>query len=490
MIKVILAILYLLTMSSSSFSQDKIKTPNVSGQFYPSSPNQLSEQIEGFIKQADVSTLDKHVDIVIAPHAGYIYSGPVAAYSFKAVSSNSYSTIIILAPSHFYGFDGISIWSEGGFQTPLGLVNVDAEFSRQLIAASPQTSFDPLAFEREHSLEVELPFLQKTFKDFKIVPVVLGQPSFETLQGFATALDQTVGQRKDILILVSTDMSHYHEEPVARDMDLRAIKTIQSLDAERVFRDCQRRTIEMCGYVPVTAALLYAKRRNLNQVDILRYATSADATKDKASVVGYTSAVIYANPPDDDPKPAPSLTAQQKQRLIEIAKKTIDLYVKTGQMYQADDTDPRLLQEEGTFVTIRKHGQLRGCIGNILGRGPLARLVRDMAISAASDDPRFQPVKADELDEIEIDISVLSKPWSIKNTDEIIMGVHGVIVSQGPFRQGIFLPEVATETGWSKEQFLNELCSQKAGLPSDCWKDSKTKIDIFTTESFSEKDLK
>ena len=489
MIKIILAILYLFTMSTPGFSDEKIKAPNVSGQFYPSEPRELSRQIEEFTQRAPISPVNKHVDILIAPHAGYIYSGPVAAYSFKAVSENKYSTIIILAPSHFYGFDGISIWSEGGFQTPLGVIEVDQELSRQLIAASPKASFEPAAFEREHSLEVELPFLQKTFKDFKIVPVLLGQTSFETLQGFASALDQIVGQRKDILILVSTDMSHYHEDSVARDMDLRAIKTIQSLDAERVFRDCQQRTIEMCGYVPVTAALLYAKKRQLNQVDVLRYATSADATGDKASVVGYTSAIIYANSSQEQTT-TPSLTIKQKRRLIEIAKKTIEMYVKTGQMYEVNDNDSRLLQEEGTFVTIRKHGQLRGCIGNILGRGPLARLVRDMAISAASDDPRFQPVKADELDGIEIDISVLSKPWPIKNTDEIIMGVHGVIVSQGPFRQGIFLPEVATETGWSKDQFLSELCSQKAGLSPDCWKDPKTKIDIFTTESFSEKDLK
>ncbi len=470
-----------------------IKQPNVSGQFYPADPKELSRQIDQFISEAKIIPFKKHIDILIAPHAGYPYSGKVAAYGFKAVSQNQYSTIIILAPSHFYGFDGISIWDDGGFETPLGIVKVDQELSQKFKALNTKIYFEPLAFAQEHSLEVELPFLQKIFHDFKIVPIVMGQPGFKTLEDFAETLDHVIGDRKDILILVSTDMSHYHEDAVARQMDARSVDAIKTLDAQKIFEECPlRTTMEMCGSVPVVAALLYAKKRKLNHIDILNQANSGDATGDRSSVVGYMSAILYedsGSATSGKTAKRSTLTLNQKRRLMDIAKKTIETYVNDQKVYPVQDNDSRLLQEEGVFVTIRKQGQLRGCIGNIIGRGPMNILVRDMAISAATQDPRFKPLSQDELSEIDLEISVLSKPREIKNIDEIDLGVHGVIVGQGAFHQGVFLPEVATDTGWSKEQFLTELCTQKAGLPPDCWKDPRTKIEIFTTESFSEKDV-
>lgn len=184
------------------------------------------------------------------------------------------------------------------------------------------------------------------------------------------------------------------------------------------------------------------------------------------------------------------LTQEQKKRLIEIAKSTIKLYIEEGKVNQVNVADPRLSEEEGTFVTIHKNGELRGCIGNILGRGPLYLLVRDMAIAAASEDPRFPPVQKEEFKDLEIEISVLSKPWIVQTIDEIKLGEHGVIVSRGAFNQGVFLPQVATETGWSKEEFLSELCSQKAGLPRNCYKDPATTIRVFTADVFNEKDVR
>jgi AmmeMemoRadiSam system protein A len=182
------------------------------------------------------------------------------------------------------------------------------------------------------------------------------------------------------------------------------------------------------------------------------------------------------------------LSSEQKKRLLAIARTTLDIFVTTGKAPDVDEKDPRLLQEEGAFVTLTKHGQLRGCIGNIIGRGPLFKTVHDMAVSAASEDPRFHPVTADELKDIEVEVSVLSKPRPAR-ADEIVLGKHGVIVSRGFFNRGVFLPQVATETGWSKEKFLSELCSQKAGLPSDCWKDPATTLEIFTAEVFGEKGM-
>src|SRR3989338_9648659 len=200
------------SLSPMAHADTKIKRPNVSGQFYTAEPQELSAQLGEFFQRADVVPADRHIDIVIAPHAGYVYSGAVAAYGFKAASRNRYKTIIILAPSHYAGFDGISVWEEGVFQTPLGSVEVDHDFAKKLTAAHKKFYFLSEAFDQEHSLEVEIPFLQKTFKDFKIVPVVMGQPGPKTLEEFAVALRHLIGGRKDVLLVVSTDMSHYHED--------------------------------------------------------------------------------------------------------------------------------------------------------------------------------------------------------------------------------------------------------------------------------------
>ena len=470
---------------SMSYADTNIKRPNVSGQFYAADPRVLSSEIEEFFQHADVTPAANRIEIVIAPHAGYIYSGAVAAYGFKAASRNQYTTIIILAPSHYFGFDGISVGLQDGFQTPLGVVDVDRTFAQQLIDKDEKFNFKPEPFEREHALEVEIPFLQKAFAGFKIVTVIMGQPSFTLLEQFAASLDDIIGDRKDVLIVVSTDLSHYHPDTKARAMDASAIKAIISMDAKTVWEGCRLRSaMEMCGFVPTTAALLYARLRGLTHAHMLRYANSGDVTGERESVVGYASVIIYGDRQQEDEKD--SLNPAQKKRLLEIARQTMEEYVRTGKILEFRETDPRLSWEEGAFVTIHRQGRLRGCIGNILGRGPLYLTVRDMAIAAAND-PRFDPVQPGELEELDVEASVLSKSRAIQNIDEIILGKHGVIVSQGPRHQGIFLPQVATETGWSKEEFLNHLCAQKAGLSSDAWKDPKTKIEIFTAQVFSER---
>ncbi|MCA9407004.1 MAG: AmmeMemoRadiSam system protein A [Candidatus Omnitrophica bacterium] len=186
---------------------------------------------------------------------------------------------------------------------------------------------------------------------------------------------------------------------------------------------------------------------------------------------------------------ASPLTQLQKKRLVEIARMTIHDYITNSTTYDFDEVDNRLLVEEGVFVTLHRKGQLRGCIGQVIGNGPLSYLVRDVAISAATKDPRFPPVKERELPELDVEVSVLSKPWPVYSIEDIELGTHGVIVKQGRFRQGLFLPQVATETGWSKEEFMSQLCAQKAGLPRDCWKDASTQMFVFTADVFDEDDV-
>lgn len=482
----------LLSFLPMTYADTNIKSPNVSGQFYPADAAKLSSDIETYLNKADMAAPvfpGKSIDVIIAPHAGYIYSGAVAAYGFKAAGQNKYSTIIILSPSHFFGFDGISIGGQEGFQTPLGVVAVDKDFAQALINEDEKFYFKPEVFEREHALEVEIPFLQKTFSDFKIVPVIMGQPTFPLLEKFAASLNKVIGNRKDVLVVVSTDLSHYHPDVKARAMDAAAIEAMTTLDAKRLWDGCQLRgSMEMCGFVPTTAGLLYARLRGATEGQMLKYANSGDITGDRANVVGYTSIVISGG---DNPKATDQddFSAAQKKRLLEIARQTLEEYLRTGKILEFQETDPRLMREEGAFVTIHNQGKLRGCIGNILGRGPLFQTVRNMAIAAATRDARFNPVTVEELPQIDIEVSVLSRPRVISDPDEIVMGRHGVIVSQGPFNQGVFLPQVATETGWSREEFLNQLCAQKAGLAPDAWKDSKTRIEIFSAQVFDEKDI-
>jgi AmmeMemoRadiSam system protein A len=199
-------------------------------------------------------------------------------------------------------------------------------------------------------------------------------------------------------------------------------------------------------------------------------------------MVGYVSCAI------DREGEVAMLNKAQRKRLLEIARNSIEAYLKTNKKMELTETDPLLLKEMGAFVTLHKHGELAGCIGSLLGKQPLYLTVRDMAVEAAVDDPRFSPVTLQELKDIEIEISALTPLKRIESADEIKMGTHGVLLRRG-FNSGVFLPQVAAETGWSKEEFLSNLCSHKAGLPALAWKDKSTEIYIFTAEVFSEKEV-
>ncbi len=478
----------------NAFADPHIKKPNVAGQFYTANPERLRSQIQSFLDHVQVSQ-PRDVQILVAPHAGYMYSGQVAAFGYKETAHQEFKTVVVLAPSHHYGFPGISVWSQGGLQTPLGVAEVDEEFARQLIEADPLFVYEPRAFEKEHSLEVELPFIQVVHPQARVVPVVMGQCTYQTVQRLVEALDRLIGERTDVLVVASSDMSHFHNDEKARELDYQTLELIKAFKTDEFWADCGQQKLEMCGFVPVSTAMLLAQKRGLS-AEVLNYANSGDVTGDRDRVVGYTSVVFFSRQDDqavaDDPdrtEESSGLSSSQKAELLSIARKTVEDHVRTGKTFQPQVSDPRLSEIEGAFVTIHKQGQLRGCIGNIIGQQPLYLTVRDMAIAASSSDPRFSPVSKEELEDLEIEVSVLSKPWRAKSVDEIQMGVHGVIVSRGWMHRGVFLPQVATETGWSREEFLSQLCAQKAGLPANAWKDPATQLDIFTATVFSEKDV-
>lgn len=485
--KIIVLTFGLIVMARFSFGESNIKDPNVSGQFYDADPKRLSAMVDHFVSAAAPPAAGRPVRMILAPHAGYVYSGAVAGHSFQTVRDGQFKTVVIIAPSHFYGFDGVSVWKEGGFKTPLGTVAVDTEFTGKLIGSNEEFYFEPQAFEREHSLEVEIPFLQRTLKDFKIVPVIMGQASYETCAALATRLKEIIAGRTDVLIVISTDLSHYHDDTFARKMDRRTLEAVAALDSKKVWQECRVGTMEMCGCVPVTTAMIYAKLNGLS-AQVLKYANSGDVTDDKTRVVGYSSVIFSGGKTEAAVEGVAPLSKEQKRRLIGIARSAIEEIVHKGKVFKVTEKDQRLQEHEGAFVTIHRKEHLRGCIGHIIGDQPLYLTVRDMAVAAATEDPRFPTMSKEELVDMDVEISVLSKPRVTKDVNEIVLSVHGVIIGQGA-RRGLFLPQVATDTGWSREEFLSELCEQKAGLPRDCWKDPKTHIEIFTADVFGEKDV-
>ncbi len=477
-------------MSSSSLADSSVKTAGLAGSWYPGDPQELTRMVDGFLAAAGTASLfsaEGRIGVIISPHAGYVFSAPVAAYGFKAASARKVSTVIILAPSHHFSFAGASVWPEGAFETPLGKIEVDAGLAAAILSADKRFTFRRDVFDGapgfpENSVETQLPLIQRAFPGARIVPVILGYPpDADVLRAVGETLARAVGTREDVLVDVSVDQSHFHSLDQARIIDARGLKAIETMDIEALWEGHRDGSMEVDGFHVVAAAMFYAKAQGFGKVKILKYATSAEATKDKSRVVGYASVAFVG-----DAVPAPLGEARQA-RLLCIAREAVESFVRTGKVTEVQEKDPRLLAVEGAFVTLNKKGQLRGCVGNIIGQGPLYRTVRDMGVAAASQDPRFSPVTVDELKGIDIEVSVLSQPRTVASAAEIQLGRHGVIVSRGYFNRGVFLPQVAVETGWPKEKFLSELCSQKAGLPPDCWKQPGTTLEVFTAEVFGER---
>jgi len=464
---------------------ENIKEPNVSGSFYPSDRAQLSSMIDGFLDSAHPEAIDDDVFVLILPHAGYGFSGETAAYGYKLIKGKPYKTVVILGTSHQHSFNGVSVYPEGSFRTPLGDLEIDSEFTKLLLNKDPDIGFNEEAFSKEHSVEVQLPFLQKTLSAFRIVPIVVGDCTLATCQKLADLLKEAIGARKDVLVVVSTDLYHGYDYEENEVVDNLTLSYIKNMDSDGLYNGLREGKLQACGGFGAVSAIILAKESGYNQAKLLQYTNSAQVTGNKTKgvwSVGYASIAIGGAKGENK-----MLNKEQRRKLLEIARKTIETYLKTQEKLPLEENDPALLKEMGAFVTLHEEGALRGCIGNLVGKAPLYLTIRDMAIEAATGDPRFAPVKSVDLKDIEIEISVLTPMERIYDSEKIVMGTHGVLVKKG-YKSGVFLPQVATETGWSREEFLSTLCAQKAGLPSDAWKDKDTELYIFTAEIFSEKD--
>lgn len=472
---------------------------SLDGVFYPKERGDLETAISECISNAGIKNTYEHIIAIISPHAGYQYSGPTAGFCFKAIKGKSYNTVIITGPSHRHFFNGAAVLDKDAYQTPLGSVYIDKDMAKSLVGYDSRINYYPMPFVNENSIETQIPFIQYAMPEVRIVPVLIGDKSYETCLLLAEALHNAIGARKDVLIVSSTDMSHFHPEDKARSIDMCVIDEIKKFQPEELFsfltdRDNRDRP---CGSMALVAVMIAAKKLGADTIDILRYETSASSSGNYESVVGYMSAVICCSKDTDfqgvrnnkiteNKMENTILNSAQRSRLLEIARESIRNYLYSGKKQIFKENDHALNRELGLFVTLHKNSKLRGCIGNIIGRQPLYAGVSDMALEAAFSDPRFEPVTMDELANIEIEISVLSPLEKIDDPNSIVMGKHGVLVKKG-FRSGVYLPQVALETGWSREEFMDSLCAQKAGIAKNSWKLNECDIYIFTAEVFGEK---
>jgi AmmeMemoRadiSam system protein B/AmmeMemoRadiSam system protein A len=497
------ALFFLACRQGSSFAERKgsgeIREPAVSGQFYPADPAMLRQAVERFLADAVPPGAGEPVALV-APHAGYIFSGQVAADAWRQAQGREIELVVLLGTNHTAaGFARIALHPGAGFRTPLGVAACDREAAEALAAADPDCVFDSAVHAREHSVEVQVPFAQHLFPKAKILPMVVGSSDPAVIERFGAALAKVLKGRKAIVV-ASSDLSHYPSAKDARTVDRKVLAAIAAFDPANLRTVIDKESSRgirglgtcACGESPVLAAMAAAKALGATRGVVVSYANSADVPMGEPDrVVGY-GAVLFARgdggtdtdalrepnvPPDG------ALDNGTKRALLAFARATIQRYQETGTVPMARSLPPPALRTQGAFVTLTRNGELRGCIGRIVPDGPLGRTVGAMALQAAFDDPRFPPVSREELPQLHIEISALTPMKPVAGAHEIVVGRDGVVLSKGG-RSAVFLPQVATEQGWTRDEMLEQLC-RKAGLPAGSWRDGAS-FSVFQAEVFGE----
>ncbi len=485
----------------------KLHKSIIAGSWYPGNAQELRDELARLFAGQAPPNPDGRLVALVVPHAGYRYSGAVAACAYRLLRGRHVRTAVIVAPSHRVRFPGVSVYDQGGYQTPLGVVAIDRGLIRAIQAADSQVHYRPEAHQREHSLEIQLPFLQYLDPAIRIVPLVMGEQSWNTCSRLATAIAAAVRGRQVILI-ASTDLSHYHPAPEARRLDSVLIARVRRLDPEGLYEKLALGECEACGGGPLVTVLLAARQLGADHVRILRYSHSGKVTGDDSAVVGYLAAALVAGAANGprrgaDPKAPPGpgdraparlataadsdsfhLSARERSYLLHLARSAIEAACSGKPEPAVNPPTQRLKQPAAAFVTLTRGRRLRGCIGHIVARDPLARTVAAMAVAAAVHDPRFPPVTSREVPGLHIEISVLTPLRRIDDPTVIKVGHDGIFIRRG-YLSGLLLPQVAVEFGWDRRTFLEQTC-RKAGLEPNAWKDPGTEIYVFQAQVFGE----
>jgi len=505
--KILFLIVFLLTLSScrsqtnDAADNGPVRRTAFAGKFYAADSSLLRKQIETFLKNAKPPQSDNIIAMVV-PHAGYIYSGQIDADAYNQVKDNKYDLIVILGTNHTTaGFTGISVYPEGAFAAPLGDLRIDNIAASELLKRDSDVNTDLSVHKEEHSIEVQIPFIKYLFPDVKILPVIVGEPDIEMCTRFGKTLADIVKNKK-VLIIASSDLSHYPAFNDAVKVDNTTLKTISELNPAEIISVMQKQMNTnihqlvtcACGEAPIIAAVITAKELGANSASIISYSNSGyNPLGSTDRVVGYGSVVIAKGKTGalNDVNGVITnnsyvLTSSDKKELLNYARKTLEEYFEAQVVPLPRNMNTMLKIKRGVFVTLKEHGELRGCIGRMTEDTPLTTNVGAMALQAAFNDTRFSPLRKEELYKVEIEISVLTPFTRVESADNIVLGRDGVVVKKSG-RQAVFLPQVADETGWDKEEFLDQLC-RKAGLSPGDWKNAE--LYTFQADVFSEADFR
>ena len=465
-------------------SYQTTRKPAVAGRFYEAGKTGLEMEVTGLLKQAKKQVRQNGLpQAIIVPHAGYVFSGKVAASGFNQIPDQLHiERVFVLASSHQMHFPGASVYCSGNYETPLGTIEVDKETCRRLIEMSNLFAGPEDAHIPEHSLEVELPFLQKKLKPgFKLIPIILGTQKPEECRKMAGILEHFITPYN--LFVISSDFSHYPGYTDAIENDRITTEAIMAISPEKLLATLENNrkkkipwlSTSLCGWTSVLT-LLYMLENKPYEAEWIDYQNSGDQTLygDRNRVVGYSTIAFYKKA-----EPEFLFTNQEKEALLKIARNSAREMVRTGKRIALDPSCVKgsLAKKAGAFVSIYISGKLRGCIGSFENEQPLAEVVNRSAASAVND-RRFPPIEEDELDQLSIEISVLTPLKRIYSKEEIIPGKHGIYIRKG-LNSGTFLPQVSEKYGWSVDEFLGRCSRDKAGIGWDGWKQAE----LYTYEA-------
>ena len=471
----IIAVIMMINTCNGQQSEPVVRPATQANRFYTGDARELSEEVDSFLALHRGATIYHHVAAVIVPHAGYYFSGRVAASAYMSVPADQpYKRIFLLGPSHHEWLDGASVNTEADYYaTPLGNVKVDRETARSISDADSVFSYQPKAHDREHCLEVQLPFLQRRLGDVPpIVPIIISTNDFNKLKRIAHVLKPYFTEEN--LFVISSDFSHYPSYEDACEVDALTGKAIETGSVEAFIAALEQNArsgkrnlaTSACGELAIATLMLMMD--GSYEVKHLMYQNSGDADNhDHSRVVGYHSFAIVRKSDAGF-----ALSDDEKRLLKEIALTSIKDSLAGKEISHSSPLTTHLSAKCGAFVSLHKHGRLRGCIGHFGEDIPLHEIVAEMARAAAFEDPRFMPVTADELADIDIEISVLTPMRRIESLDEFELHRHGIYIRKG-YRSGTFLPQVADEVNWTKEEFVSHCAQDKAGIGWDGWKDAE-----------------
>jgi len=474
-----------------------VREPAAAGGFYPGDANALRKMVAGYLAAAKKVQIPGRVIAIIAPHAGYSFSGPAAGWAYKQIEGADVETVVLVG-GHASNMTRAYVW-EGSYRSPLGLTFPDQEMVHRLVISKKEFGSEPVADNagyhrsRDHALEVHVPFLQLVLPRAKIVPVYFNNQNLDIAGRVGQMTAWAVKGRK-ALIVCSTDLSHYPDAATAVIADRAILQAICTLDSKRII-DTDRELLAKyrgknlqctaCGLGAVLATVEAAKRLGATGARVIGYDHSGNhMRRDKSRVVGYAAVAIYGPPAVRSA--GRMLSERERKMLLSLARKSVGLAFDKKNVPPLAGLPPALKTKAGAFVTLTKGGRLRGCIGTFSRKTEVWKVVVEYARVAAFKDSRFRPLAKAELAQVEFEISVLSPLRKLKDPLDIRLGVDGIWIVGAGGGTGTYLPQVGKRFK-TKEQFLSDCTKNKARLPADAWRDPrKATVYAYTAEVFSE----